>query len=122
MSEDAENIGKPTPDLSRDHIPSKKKRQWQPLTINAIIFGVYSFLILASALIFRNHKPESVLSSEVILYSFLIGSQTFFNFLLFIVFLFINVKKAALFLLSGIIVLLIGFSVCGGISDWGIIR
>lgn len=113
MSQDIEDTIKPVPDLSGDQYRPKKQSEWLPLIINACIFGVYSIIILGEAI---ND------SNAVFNYAILIFLQTFCNFLAFIVFLFSNIKKAGIFLLSGIMVITIGYSVCGGIGNLSSMR
>ena len=112
MSQDTENIAPVQPDLSGDPSRPKKPNEWLPLIVNMCIFGAYSLFLLATVIIAKD-------SYSLILYALFIALQTIVCLVLFLVFLFINGKKAGIFLLSGIAVIVIGFSVCGGIADIG---
>jgi hypothetical protein len=97
-------------DTQQEKVPTKEESNWYPLKINAIIFAAYSLILLAAAL-------NS--GAAFLVFGIVMVLQALFNGLMFIVFLFIDIKKAAMFLLSGILVLVIGFSICGGIGFGG---
>ncbi len=112
MSQDIDNNEKTEPGFSNKN--PGKENQRLPLVINGVIFGIYSLGILANVLLSKN---DGYLSGPLIGYAFFISAQVILNLLIFLVYCFIDIKKGGLFLLSAVLVLLIGFSVCGGIGS-----
>jgi hypothetical protein len=100
---------KPKPDLSGDQFKPKKEMEWLPLAINMSIFGIYSLVLLAGSF-FDEHGNTTGN------YGILIILHVISSLVIFVIYIFINIAKAAQFFLSAVLILLIGFSVCGGLE------